>query len=131
MYKSLQLHQITFQDFNQSCVMKLSSENEWCQLGDQINRNATEGIYSKNFPGKTERPAFSVCMALGSLMIQKKMGVNDRVLVKTISENPYYWQAMRCPFLLPIFLESHSVLFLLSCCWKQRNPRKNTIFLSF
>ena len=108
MYKGLQAHQITFQDFNQSCGMELSRENEWCKLGDQIDWLAAEKIYSKNFPGRAGRPAFSVRMALGALIIQKRMGYSDRVLVKQISENPYYQYFIglhkftsKCPFTAP------------------------------
>lgn len=108
MYKSLKVHQITFQDFNQSCGMELSKDDEWLRLGDRINWEAAEKIYAKNFPGHTGRPAFSVRMALGALIIQKRMGCSDRVLVKQISENPYYQYFIglqkftaKCPFTAP------------------------------
>ena len=88
-YKKIHFHQTTFYDFNQSCGMELSSENEWCRLGDRIAWNELDETYSQNFPGHTGRPAFSVRMALGALIIQKRMRLSDRALVKAIAENPY------------------------------------------
>lgn len=108
MYRGLQAHQITFQDFNQSCGMKLVLDNEWCRLADKINWSAAEEIYSKNFPGRTGRPSFSVRLALGALIIQKRMRFSDRNLVKQIAENPYYQYFIglhefspECPFTAP------------------------------
>ena len=86
MYKKIHFHQTTFYDFNQSCGMELSSENEWCRLGDRIAWNELEETYSQNFPGHTGRPAFPVRMALGALIIQKRMRLSDRALVKAIAE---------------------------------------------
>ena len=108
MYKKIHFHQTTFYDFNQSCGMELSSENEWCRLGDRIAWNELEETYSQNFPGHTGRPAFSVRMALGALIIQKRMRLSDRALVKAIAENPYYQYFIglqkftpKCPFTAP------------------------------
>lgn len=88
--------------------MELSSENEWCRLGDRIAWNELEETYSQNFPGHTGRPAFSVRMALGALIIQKRMRLSDRALVKAIAENPYYQYFIglqkftpKCPFTAP------------------------------
>ena len=88
--------------------MELSSENEWCRLGDRIAWNELAETYSQNFPGHTGRPAFSVRMALGALIIQKRMRLSDRALVKAIAENPYYQYFIglqkftpKCPFTAP------------------------------
>ena len=88
--------------------MELSSENEWSRLGDRIAWNELEETYSQNFPGHTGRPAFSVRMALGALIIQKRMRLSDRALVKAIAENPYYQYFIglqkftpKCPFTAP------------------------------
>lgn len=108
MYKKIHFHQTTFYDFNQSCGMELSSENEWSRLGDRIAWNELEETYSQNFPGHTGRPAFSVRMALGALIIQKRLRLSDRALVKAIAENPYYQYFIglqkftpKCPFTAP------------------------------
>ena len=90
MYKSVASHQMTFEDFNESCGMKLSRTDEWYRLASRIDWEAAEAIYRQNFPSRRGHPAFSVRMALGALIIQKRMGLSDRGLVKAIAENPYY-----------------------------------------
>ena len=105
MYKSVASHQMTFEDFNESCGMKLSRTDEWYRLASRIDWEAAEAIYRQNFPSRRGHPAFSVRMALGALIIQKRMGLSDRGLVKAIAENPYYQYfiglqafSAECPF---------------------------------
>lgn len=134
-YKKIQSYQVTFYDFNQSCGMELSSENEWCRLGDQIAWNELEETYSKKFPGHTGRPAFSVRMALGALIIQKRMKLSDRALVKAIAENPYYQYFIglqrftsKCPFTAPALvsfrkrLDVDSLIKFNEICLKDLKP---------
>ena len=90
MYKATTSHQMTFNDFNQSCGMELDMGNEWCRLADAFDWSAAEELYAKNFPSRKGHPAFPVRMALGALVIQKRMRLSDRALVKAVSENPYY-----------------------------------------
>ena len=105
MYKASSAQQLTFHDFNQSCGMSLSADNEWCVLSGRIDWKLAAEKYSKSFPSPKGRPAFPVRLALGALIIQKRMGFSDRALVKAIAENPYYqyfiglpgFQA-ECPF---------------------------------
>ncbi len=105
MYKTSSAQQLTFNDFNQSCGMSLSNDNEWCVLAGRIDWKLAAEMYSKNFPSTKGRPAFPTRLALGALIIQKRMGLSDRALVKAIAENPYYqyfiglpgFQA-ECPF---------------------------------
>lgn len=108
MYKTLAYHQISFTDFNQSCGMQLDPSNEWVVLADRIHWGAMEGKYSERFPSPTGRPAKPFRMALGALIIQKRKGLSDRMLVKEIAENPYlqYFLGLnrfksRCPFTAP------------------------------
>ncbi|NLF92317.1 MAG: transposase [Oligosphaeraceae bacterium] len=106
MYKSTASHQITFNDFNQSCGMELSLDNEWCVLADRIDWVVAEKHYAQHFPSrKGGHPAAPLRQALGDLIIQKRMGLSDRALVKSIAENPYYQYfiglqsfAKTCPF---------------------------------
>ncbi|MCR4573525.1 MAG: IS5 family transposase [Lentisphaeria bacterium] len=105
MYKATSSHQITFHDFNQSCGMSLDMGNEWCRLAHAVDWAAAERLYKENFPSRTRHPAFPVRMALGALVIQKRMKLSDRALVKAVAENPYYQYfiglesfAARCPF---------------------------------
>lgn len=90
MYKASNKQQMTFEDFNQSCGMKLTMTNEWCVLADRINWSECEKIYSEKFKSGKGHPAAPVRQALGALIIQKRMKLSDRALVKAIAENPYY-----------------------------------------
>ena len=105
MYKAASSLQITFNDFNQSCGMELDMDNGWCRLAHAFNWSAAEELYAKNFPSRKGHPAFPVRMALGALVIQKRMKLSDRALVKAVAENPYYQYFLglqsfssRCPF---------------------------------
>lgn len=105
MYKAVSSHQITFDDFNQSCGMQLDKRNGWCRLADAFDWAGAEALYAKMFPSRKGHPAFPLRMALGALVIQKRMRLSDRALVKAVAENPYYqyfigMQAFssKCPF---------------------------------
>lgn len=68
----------------------LNENNRWCQLALLIPWDRIEDEYAKLFRtfsngGET---AVSVRMALGSLIIQQKLGTSDRDTVENISENP-------------------------------------------
>ena len=101
-------HQITFQDFNQSCGMQLDMDNQWVHMAAYIPWAQLEAKYAEMFPSKTGCPAKPLRMALGSLIIQKRLGVSDRKLVAAIAENPYYQYFIGletfqkgCPFRAP------------------------------
>lgn len=107
MYKSTATapRQLTFEDFNQSCGMQLDAGNEWVRLAARVDWAAAETIYSAIFTSRRGHPAAPVRQALGALVIQKRMGLSDRALVKAIAENPYYQYfiglqsfAKECPF---------------------------------
>ncbi len=105
MYPAASSHQITFSDFNQSCGMQLDMGNEWCRIAQSFRWAAAEELYAQNFPSRKGHPAFPVRMALGALIIQKRMKLSDRALVRAIAENPYYQYFIgmesfeaRCPF---------------------------------
>ena len=98
-------HQLSFEDFNQSCGIQLDMANEWCVLASRIDWSECEKIYSAKFPSKKGHPAVPVRQALGALIIQRRMGLSDRALVKAIAENPYYQFFLgleaftpKCPF---------------------------------
>ena len=78
MYKYLDQLQHSFFDFNQPLGMHMNPENRWVRLAEQIPWDVFESKYAK--PLRT---------ALGSLIIQKKLGFSDRELVEQITENPY------------------------------------------
>ena len=64
--------QMTFEDFNQSCGMKLNVRDEWIIVANSIDWAAIEEKYMALFPSKRGRPAVSARMALGALIIQHK-----------------------------------------------------------
>lgn len=98
--------QLTFSDFNQSCGMQLSADNEWVLLAGRIPWAAVEPAYAATFKSvRRGHPAVPLRMALGALIIQRRTGLSDRSLVKAIAENPYYQYfiglqsfAQKCPF---------------------------------
>lgn len=69
---------------------KLNKENRWVQLEAMIPWWEFEEKYAKCFK-KTNRgeKAFSVRVALGTLIIQAKLNLTDRETVNQIMENPY------------------------------------------
>ena len=89
MYRTSPDSQIRFDDFNQCCGMQLDKENEWIRLGDLIPWQELEHMYSVYFPSKSGRPAHPFREALGALIIQQRLNLSDRRLVKAIIEGPY------------------------------------------
>ena len=124
MYSKKTDRQLTFEDFNQSCGMKLEMTNEWIILSSRIDWKSAEKIYSRLFPSRLGRPALPLRIALGALIIQKRMKLSDRALVKFIAENPYcqYFLGLEkfepvCPFkptVLVSFRKRLSLDFLVS-----------------
>lgn len=89
MYKFGRNHQFKLTDFNMPAGLKLNMENRWVLYADMIPWDAIEEKYAELFPGKTGMPAKPLRLALGSLLIQKKLNYSDRELVEEITENPY------------------------------------------
>lgn len=57
MYKAEKTEQMTFEDFNQSCGMKLDMNDEWIVVAGRVDWNAVEERYMEFFPSKRGRPA--------------------------------------------------------------------------
>ena len=70
--------------------MQLDTDNQWVKNGHRLPWKAWETSYAALFPGIKGTVAKPCRMALGSLIIQQRMGFSDRELVKQIQENPYY-----------------------------------------
>ena len=70
---------------------KLNEENRWVKLAQLIPWNLVEEQYAKLFKpnSKGGQAAVSVRVALGSLIIQERLGTSDRDTVENITENPY------------------------------------------
>jgi len=72
MYKAEKAEQMTFEDFNQSCGMKLDVRDEWIVAAGRVDWAEVEVKYMVFFPKKRGRPALNARMALGALIIQQR-----------------------------------------------------------
>ncbi|WAH37510.1 IS5 family transposase [Alicyclobacillus dauci] len=70
---------------------KLNEENRWVKLAQLIPWDLVEEHYAQLFKpiSKGGQAAVSVRVALGSLIIQERLGTSDRETVEHITENPY------------------------------------------
>lgn len=90
MYKHNEKQMILPHEFFLPFGGKLNPENRWCKLAFLIPWDVIEDRYAKSFKNlKNGNEAFSVRMALGSLVIQNHESFSDRKLVMNIAENPY------------------------------------------
>lgn len=89
MYKANNNTQISLDDFEQPMGMHLNPENRWVRLAKIILWSKYENRYKDLFKSTTGNVAKPFRLALGSLIIQKKLGFSDRELVEQITENPY------------------------------------------
>ena len=70
--------------------LTMNPDNRWVRLADLIPWGKYEHKYAHLFKGsKVGNVAKPFRMALGSLIIQTKLGFSDRELVEEITENPY------------------------------------------
>ena len=92
MYKTpdYEYEQLSFFNFNATCGMQLDPENEWIRISKQLPWRAWEAQYVLLFPSDTGNVAKPCRLALGSLILQLRMGYKDRELVEQIRQNPYY-----------------------------------------
>lgn len=90
MYKSNEKQTTIPDDFFLPFGGELNKENRWIKLAGIIPWWEFEDDYSNNFkPSNTGEQAFSVRVALGTLIIKTKLGVSDEETVNQIAENPY------------------------------------------
>lgn len=69
---------------------KLNPKNRWVQLSKQIPWDKIERKYVESFQSPVEgKQAYSVRVALGSLIIKERLGLSDRETTQQIMENPY------------------------------------------
>lgn len=82
---------------------KLDPENDWIKLAELVPWDVAEERYAAQFVNNGH-PAHPCRMALGALLIQRRLKCSDEWLVKHIGENPYlqYFIGMKeygpCPF---------------------------------
>ena len=89
MYKSADKTQTSFLDFNQPMGLHMNPGNRWVRMADKIPWDELEVKYAALFPSGTGNVAKPLRMALGSMIIQKRLRFTDRELVEQITENPY------------------------------------------
>lgn len=90
MYKSNEKQLMIADDFFLPFGGKLDKENRWIKLASLIPWWEFEDKYRECFkPTNTGEPAFSVRVALGTLIIKTKLGVSDEETVHQIAENAY------------------------------------------
>lgn len=81
----------------------LDPENDWVKLAQLVPWDTAEERYAAQF-ANTGAPAHPCRMALGALLIQRRLKCSDEWLVKHVGENPYlqFFIGMKeyvpCPF---------------------------------
>ena len=89
MYRKSNLNQRIF-DFHIPFGGKLSSDNRWVILSQQIPWDQIESQYAGLFQeSNVGCPAKSSRVALGALIIKERLATTDRETVEQIRENPY------------------------------------------
>jgi transposase, IS5 family len=69
---------------------KLDPQNRWIKLAAFVPWNMMEGEYEKNFASSgMGAPALTCRIALGSLIINDRLGLTDEETAQNILENPY------------------------------------------
>ncbi len=82
---------------------KLDPENDWVKLAALVPWDVVEERYAAQF-ANNGHPAHPARMALGALLIQRRLKCSDEWLVKHVGENPYlqFFIGMKeygpCPF---------------------------------
>ena len=89
MYRTSDIHQISLFDFNQSFGTPLDADNEWVIYAGEIDWQAMETRYAAQFAARKGRIAVPFRAVLGSLILQTRLGLSDRALIRAIAEDPY------------------------------------------
>ena len=89
MYKAKDNSDPSFLDFNQPLGLHMNPDNRWVRLAQLIPWDEYEARYASHFTSTLGNVAKPCRMALGALIIQKKLGFSDRELVEEITETPY------------------------------------------
>ena len=89
MYRHNQ-RQLEFEDFDLPFGGRLRSDNRWVKMAKFIPWDDFEKAYRKSFQNfNLGPPTKSVRIALGALIIKKRLGTSDEETVEQIRENPY------------------------------------------
>ncbi|MCI7327912.1 MAG: hypothetical protein SPG49_03425 [Hornefia butyriciproducens] len=86
MYKKARKYQFTFKDFNRPMGLKLNPNNRWVIKAKAIPWDSIKDRYAKLFPSNTGMSAKPLRLALGALLIQKKLVFSDIELVEQVTK---------------------------------------------
>jgi transposase, IS5 family len=89
MHRRSSPRQLSFQDFYLPFGGHLSGDNRWVKLAEFIPWDDLEDHYAEQLDGQLGTPAKPFRVALGSLIIQQRLGISDRETIEQIRENPY------------------------------------------
>lgn len=90
MYQRTESQMILPGDFFLPFGGKLAEDNRWVLLAQMIPWWKLEEKYAKNFKKSLKgQKAVSIRVALGALIIQERLGTDDRETLRQILENPY------------------------------------------
>lgn len=90
MYKRTESQMILPGDFFLPFGGKLVDDNRWVLLAQMIPWWKIEEKYARNFKRSLKgQKAVSIRVALGALIIQERLGTDDRETLRQILENPY------------------------------------------
>ena len=93
MYRTPDVNQLAFDEYVEDFVLplggKLRPDNRWVILAKQIPWAVVDTAYAQQFSQEElGSPAKSSRLALGALILKKRLGVTERELVEQIAENP-------------------------------------------
>jgi len=89
MYRKDNPNQMKFQNFYLPFGGKLSGENRWVILTEQIPWQRIDQQYGELFSKEEGCPAKAARVGFGALIIKERLGTTDRETVEQIRENPY------------------------------------------
>jgi IS5 family transposase len=90
LYQRTEIQMIMPGDFFLPFGGKLAEDNRWVLLAQMIPWWKIEEKYAKNFKRSLKgQKAVSIRVALGALIIQERLGTDDRETLQQILENPY------------------------------------------
>ncbi len=89
MYRCSSPGQLSFQDVYLPFGDHLCGDNRWVKLAEFIPWDDLEDHYADQLDAQLGTPAKPFRVALGSLIIQQRLGISDRETVEPIRENPY------------------------------------------
>lgn len=94
MYKAKDKSEYSFFDFNQPLGMHMNPENRWIRLAELIPWDEYEEKYASRFMSDTGNVAKPCRMALGALIIQKRL-----------CNNPKVTKSFLCKIDVPLFVQ--------------------------